>query len=150
MRNTILFTAFFLSLCAILITWQSESPNEQLAYRMSKSESFKEIMNAGKRMANHVTHWPDSTKNKMRQFKPRVDLILRNPNLTFIQKRDSLEQLAKFVSNTDTGMIGEAKEMLPVYKRFNREFPEFKSMSREERIAVFKKATRMLIKNSKV
>ena len=150
MRNIILLTALLLGLCAILITSQSESPDEQLAYKMSKSDSFREIMNAGRRMADHVSHWPDSTKNKMRQFKPRIDLILRNPNLTYIQKRDSLVQMAKFVSNTDTGMIGEAKEMLPVYKRFNREFPEFKSMSREERIAVFKKATRMLIKNSKV
>lgn len=148
MRNIILFTVFLLGLSAILITSQIESPDEQLAYRMSKSESFKEIMNAGKRMADHVTPLPDSTKNKMRQFRPRIDLILRNPKLTSIQKRDSLMQLVKFVYSTDTGMIGQAKEMLPVYKKFNKEFPEFKSMSREGRTAVFKKAAR-IIKNSK-
>ena len=149
MRNIILITVFFLSFCTVLTTYQRESPDEQLAYKMSRYESFKAIINSGKRIAIYVQHLPNSVKNNMRQFKNSMDLIRKNVNLNVIQKRDPILQLVKFVSKTDTAWLRETNEMIPVYKKFNKEFPEFKRMSKQEKLSVFKNAEQILIKNSK-
>ena len=147
-RNTILITAFLLSTIAIWIVASSESPDDQLAYRMSRSADFAAIMNAGKRMANRMKQMPDSTRNKMLQYKSLLSQVQKNRFVNVLQK-DSMLMMVKSIATSDTAMLGETKAMIPVYKRFNKEFPEFKNLSRVERSLVFKKAARLYIGSSK-
>lgn len=149
-RNTILITTFFLSVIAIGIVAFSESPDDQLAYRMARSSNFAAIMNAGKRMATRVKQMPDSTRNKMRQFKSQVDQMQKNGYRSIVQKKDSLLLMVKTIAASDTSWLGDTKAMIPLYKRFNMEFPEYKTLSKAERSLVFKKAARLYIGSSKV
>ncbi len=41
------------------------------------------------------------------------------------------------------------RQMGIVYKKFDKEFPEYKKMSKEERAMVFKKAAAIFVKHSK-
>ena len=150
MRNIILFTIFFLSLCVILITIFSESPNEQLAYRMSKSKNFQGLINFWKPFAIKANKLPDSVKNKVRPIKIHIDSLQKNKSLSLFQKADSIIKLGKSMPLMDSEFLNSAKKADPLFKRFFDEFPEFKKMSKEERSSVFKKAGAIFLKNSKI
>lgn len=154
MYKIICLTVACLMLCTIIITYTgSETVDEQLAYRISKSENFNAIMNYGKVMAGIVKVMPDSTKNKLRELKPRMDYLLsKYKSLPHSQVRDSLFKITNLVKSEkvfDSAFLKQSMVMGPVYKGFYSEFPEYKKMSRAEKSIVFRKAAAIWLKNPK-
>ncbi len=153
MYKNICFTGACLMLCSIIITYLGrETLEEQLAYKMSKSENFKAIMDYGKEIAGNVEVMPDSNKNKLRALKSRMGFLLKNnKNLSHFEVKDSMMMIINFVKKEsffDSSFYKEGALMIPVFKKFDAEFPEYTKMPKDERSIVFKKAAAIFLKNS--
>ena len=146
MKKVFFSIIIFFGISSILPSCKQKTADDELAERMAKSESFKAVMEEGKRMANHTVQLPDTVLNKYKLLKSKLNSYQKDSKLSILQKRDSMLQLVKLLSRIDTGLINQARNVLPIYKSFNNEFPEFGKLPKEEQSLVFKKAA-VLFKN---
>lgn len=152
MRNIILLTAFLLGLFIIIINWQRPSSEDELAYRMSRSENFRAILDFWKTTAGSIPRMSDSNKFKFRALRSRMSaLFQKNNGLTQSQIRDSMNMINDVIKTNaliDSSFLKKSEAMAPVYKRLHDEFPEYIKLPAKNRSKVFRKAFALLKKRN--
>lgn len=152
MRNIILFTSFLLGACAVFINWQKPGSDDELAYKMSRSENFKAVLEFWKTNGGIMTSMPDSNKVKLYALRDRMVSLIQNGNsLTQSQVRDSMNIIVNLIkrdSLIDSSFLKRSATAIPMYKGLNKEFPEYKTLSPQRRSKIFRKAVALLRKRN--
>ena len=137
-------TAILCFAIVILLTSQKQQkpPEDELAWRISKSVTFNAIHSLNQQMAHQSRIEYFKHKNKVQTYKRRdVKLLMNNKNITESERNDALAK-AGYVKNEE--FIRLSRESIPLEIKFHKEFPELNNYSFESKKAIFKKAIRII------
>lgn len=123
-----------------------KNSKDELAERMSTSENFRIIFEWWQKNSTRFTNLSPATKQSIQTYKKRVKELQKNSNP--YQRTDSLINLIKTLPVLSDSFKRSEMILLPnVYRKFNKEFPEYKRFSKPERQQIFKKATDLYLMN---
>ena len=120
---------------SLIISCKTQSAEDKLAIRLSKSKNFNE--------------WEQSIveiKNQLTALNKDTAVIRKYKNLTVIQQRDSM---TKILMKSDN-YIHTMNKMIEASKKTKQEFPELSKLSKESEKKVWLKASAIIIANQSI